>query len=869
VWIRIGQSFGRVLSSRLLRRNGKTSMIEGLVGDKRRQATDSIRGYVYQAYQSVLAWMRLGKDEVLFLEGAEDFDVHSADGVTATQVKDTAGSGTLTLRSGDAIAAINNLWRHQQNNPDKVVSLRFLTTASPGREKGGEFGGIPTGIEYWSAAKREEALSLEPLKSLLLSLTLEISLADFLRRSNDQAIRKDLVCRIDWDTGSKRIDGLVAAIKDDLVCFGASKGIDSYQSEKVLDTLLRRIADLLSSGGERHLTYADFVREFERATMELVSREEAIKVRGAIGQIAQLVQIANNSILADLNIAPKVLGAPLPLMEGAACRTDLVNDLAGVLRRHGVLFLHGSNGLGKTSLAQLLVDKIGDEWVWAGFRGGDPKQIADHLKRAAFEIKAHGLPLRVVLDDLDLESLAQFERELLSLVFSISNQGGAVVLTGPTVCPTDFLAKSWLPPNCNREVPYFDKGDVRDVLISHGLSDPRKLAQSSRLIWILTAGHPQLIHAYVRNLQYRGWPPISETDFLKTEDLEQIRTTARRRLIDEIPSEGARYIAYRLSLFTGRFPRQLALDLAQLPPLIPLPGEAFDSLVGPWIEPLGNDYYQVSPLLRDAGTQALSAPDHIAVHEAIALSFVQHRMLTLYEFGVALMHALKAKSDAALQPLVKGVLTFDHEASRAMSDALFWFPAMALQPREQLSSNPATDFMLRLAQFRIAVASSQTDMALLVVDRVLELLKQFNHEEFAQSSEVLAYGMFLNTINVPIPPRRSINMLSRLMGLEESNEYLTEIAKGFRANDIRYTDFSGLSLVQVFFRFEAARIAGIDDLDELLDALGALDDDKRRRLIEVLENDTMGLAYLLIGSSWWKDVSRDALNVSKALATFR
>jgi hypothetical protein len=185
-------------------------MIEGLVGDKRRQATDSIRGYVYQAYQSVLAWIRLGEEEVLFLEGAEDFDVHSADGVTATQVKDTAGSGTLTLRSGDAIAAINNFWRHQQNNPDKVVSLRFLTTALPGREKGSEFGGIPTGIEYWSAAKRDNVLSLEPLKSFLLSLELVPSLAAFLRRSDDQTIRKDLICRINWDTGSKPIDGLVA-----------------------------------------------------------------------------------------------------------------------------------------------------------------------------------------------------------------------------------------------------------------------------------------------------------------------------------------------------------------------------------------------------------------------------------------------------------------------------------------------------------------------------------------------------------------------------------------------------------------------------------------------------------------------------------
>src|SRR5882724_3556818 len=387
-------------------------MVEGLVGDKRRQATDSIRGYVYQAYQSVLAWMRLGKDAVLFLEGAEDFDVHSADGVIATQVKDTVGRGSLTLRSGDAIAAINNFWRHQQNNPDKTVSLRFLTTALPGREKGGEFGGIPTGIEYWSAAKRDASLSLEPLRSFLLSLDLEASLADFLHRSVNQAIRKDLICRIAWDTGRKPIDGLVADIKDRLVSFGASQGINSYQSEKVLDTLLRRVADLLSSDGERRIGYADFVREFERATMELVSREEAVTLRAATGPI----NIANKPRLTGLNIAPRVLNAPLRLMEGAASRTDLVDHLAGVLRRYGVLFLRGSTGLGKTLLAQLLVDKLGGEWVWAGFRGRDPRQIAKHLRRAACEIKAHDLPPRVVLDDLDLGSLAQFERELLEFI---------------------------------------------------------------------------------------------------------------------------------------------------------------------------------------------------------------------------------------------------------------------------------------------------------------------------------------------------------------------------------------------------------------------------------------------------------------------
>lgn len=867
--IRIGRSFGRDTSSRLSRRDGKTSMIEGLVGDKRRQATDSIRGYVYQAYQSVLAWMRLGKDDVLFLEGAEDFDVHSADGVTAIQVKDTAGSGTLTLRSGDAVAAINNLWRHQQNNPDKVVSLRFLTTALPGREKGGEFGGIPTGIEYWSAAKRDASLSLEPLRSLLLSLTLELSLAVFVRRSDDQALRKDLICRMAWDTGSKPIDGLVDAIKDDLVCFGASKGIDSYQSEKVLDTLLRRIADLLSSQGERRLSYADFVREFEGATMELVSREEAITLRAATGQIAQLFKIATDPILANLSITPNVLGAPMRLMEGAASRTDLVNNLAGVLRHHGVLFLHGSTGLGKTSLAQLLVDKIGGEWFWAGFRGRDPRQITVHLKRAAFEIKGHGLPPRVVLDDLDLGSLAQFERELLSLVFSLSNQDGAVVVTGPTACPSDLLAKLRLPQDCDREVPYFDESDVREVFVRHGLADLEKLEQWNRLTWLFTTGHPQLVHARVRSLQSRGWPPVIETDLLKTEDLEHVRTTIRRRLIDELPSEGARYTVFRLSLMTGEFSRQTALDLAQLPPPIALPGEAFDGLVGPWIETLGNNCYRISPLLSDAGTKVLSTPEQMAVHETIAFGFLKRATLMPHEFGTALMHALIAKSDWAMLLLAKGALAFDHEASKAMSDAVFWFPAMALQPGQNLSTNHATDFMLRLAQFRLAVAGRQTQSALLVMDRALEVLDKFEHDELARLNEATAYCMFLNTHEIPIPPRRTIPMLARLMALEESNEHLAEITQKLRRDNSRIIDFSGLLLVQIFFTFEAARLSGINALDELLDALNALNEDNRQCLIAALENDTGKLARILISSSWWKEAAQDALNIKKALATFR
>lgn len=73
------------------------SSMEPLVSDPKRDATASVRGYVYQIYQSLLAWIRLPADGVLVLKGAEDFDVHAPAVTDSVQIKNTASN--LTLRS--------------------------------------------------------------------------------------------------------------------------------------------------------------------------------------------------------------------------------------------------------------------------------------------------------------------------------------------------------------------------------------------------------------------------------------------------------------------------------------------------------------------------------------------------------------------------------------------------------------------------------------------------------------------------------------------------------------------------------------------------------------------------------------------------
>lgn len=47
-----------------------------------RQAVDSLRGYIYQIYQSINAWLKIKDDEELLLEVAEDYAVLAKNALT-------------------------------------------------------------------------------------------------------------------------------------------------------------------------------------------------------------------------------------------------------------------------------------------------------------------------------------------------------------------------------------------------------------------------------------------------------------------------------------------------------------------------------------------------------------------------------------------------------------------------------------------------------------------------------------------------------------------------------------------------------------------------------------------------------------------
>lgn len=807
--------------------------------------------------------MRLAENEVLILEGAEDFDVHSQPSVVATQVKHQSGS--ITLRSPAVKDAIQNFWTHQRNNDEFRVVLRFLTTAVAGCEQGNPFGASIPGLEYWASAAQERAIC-EPLRQLLLTLSFDEPLLEFVRSATDKELREQLLTRIEWDLGAKDRDALQFLIENQLKVHGAKRGIATHYSVRVLPSLLKEVADLLTVNGQKHLYYGDFLSCFDEATTEVVPRGVLDALQNS-GGLQQLVNQRDTGDMARLAAMPPSLGFPLPVVTGAVGRTSLVHSVAAKLKATRVVFLHGSSGVGKTNLASLVTAAIGGSWLWAGFRGRSPEQVQQGLARAAYEVGAMDGAVLTVLDDLDLSRISQFEREFIAFVFAVTQRNGFVLITSISQPPLQIFPKLWLPPDCELLVPYFDEPEISELLSAHGLSDTKQREGWTRVIFLSTSGHPQLVHARARTLSAQSWPPVSLNDLTQSEDIERVRVEARSRLLQDFPSESTRRLAYRLSVIIGVFSRQLALAVGGAPQAIQMAGEAFDQLVGPWIEREGDNRFRVSPLLGGAANQVLTADEIKTVHVAIARNYLSRSTLDQYEVGNAFFHAFVAKDVGVLVSIANKIVLEESNRASLLYDAMSWFPHVALEPGQYIvEDRPHVDLLLRLAQFKLATSTGKTSDAVKIIDQVELLLEPMEESDLKKQSQAMAYSFVLNTFDFHIPSQTVVRLLSRLMdavttpGLREFYESTT------RSRHPRLPRIAENKPEQLLFSYQAARIGGLDDLEALTVALNGLPRQKRDSLLAVCDSE-MEFAFLLVSRAWWKDVHDGTLDVERAVNT--
>ncbi|MER8772223.1 hypothetical protein NKH63_26395 [Mesorhizobium sp. M0960] len=177
------------------------------------------------------------------------------------------------------------------------------------------------------------------------------------------------------------------------------------------------------------------------------------------------------------------------------------------------------------------------------------------------------------------------------------------------------------------------------------------------------------------------------------------RRAARQRLIAAFPTD-AQTLLLRASLIRGGFDRGLALEIAGLEPILPLPGLLLDQLVGPWIEPYRTKRLRVSPLLEDAAEDVLTSAECRAVHRRIADAMFRARSISVLDAPAAMHHALRSEEGGFVFAFAHSVITCPVEVLDFLAPFLGELMAFATDT-PIFPQDLAVSAMLRLAQLLV------------------------------------------------------------------------------------------------------------------------------------------------------------------------
>jgi hypothetical protein len=146
-----------------------------LIPDTERQAGHIVRGYNYQAYQTILAWLKCGENEEILTEFVEDLDLVRRDArgnitdAELTQIKNE--KKRVTLNSKSAKDLVKNFFRHKNRNPDIILFMRLCTVSDRGKEIKVDWVYADNGLDLWDLIKShklseaDQTTAIESLKS--------------------------------------------------------------------------------------------------------------------------------------------------------------------------------------------------------------------------------------------------------------------------------------------------------------------------------------------------------------------------------------------------------------------------------------------------------------------------------------------------------------------------------------------------------------------------------------------------------------------------------------------------------------------------------------------------------------------------------
>ena len=841
-------------------------MFDPLKGSPERQAVDAIAGIVYQIWQSVFSWITLEGSEVLYLEGAEDFDIIGPDRSAAVQVRHT--SAPITLGNAKTITAIGQFWKLREMNPGKKVSFRYLTTSEPGVESGAPFGqGVP-GMDLWERCRRGRA-SVEPISSFLLTRNdLEGELRVFLESATPEQIYHDLIQPIAWITGQHDSQELQNAISDILICHGEQQGVGPSAATEVRARLFEEACDTVTRSGieDRVLRRSSFLTIFEQATSVSVPRSEFQLLQTTIASIApSYSQIAGEISFIQ---GPVPTNLPPPVPNAAFERTNLVAAVRVSLERVDVYLLFGGAGIGKTTIAAYVARYWQPQTFWMQLRGLAPESVSLGLRRLTAAISRNRDKRLLVLDDLDPlpVSVERFEDQLASLLLVTHESGIPVLLTSQRRYPQRLSRRFGLSAQNSLRVPAMSLLEIRNFCSQQGCP-ASEIDLISIQILGQTSGHPTLVHALVINLAQKGWRETPGAHSTDNSDVLQTERAEARQLLSSLADDG-RELLYRLTLIEDRFRKDHVLKIGEFEPSITHPGDCFDQIVGPWVEPLAGNYFQTSPLLNGEAEQIWSQDKCREFHEAIAEAVLTSSPRTIIEANTILRHAWKARSSKQLYRINAALAVADPEVLRSAFGIMVWFAAISLNPGEILfEEDQLLSGFLRSLQFRIAQQVHEK-----LGEKVLDAwMHEADQRPSGQANLIERFLLAVSATILSSAPLAPGRLLTFLATIEEAERTYPDLIERWE-QQVALAPAEGVpwKTTSIFENAVIVALSRYNDVEELEDLVGVLlgaPDQIRSRILGALARSPMS-STVLVDRFWMHESDKTEPDWQRCLSVF-
>ena len=828
-----------------------------LPADLRRQANAMLAACDYQIWQTLGAWLDLRGDEVLFVEGAEDFDVVAAGQGEATQVK--ASAAPISLGQKGTQEALNNFWRLKHNSPTVSVSYRFLTRASFTVERGEPFGSGVAGLELWNRSGLMDTEVQSIANFLCGQQHVSAELQTWLQNASTDDIRRELIDRVLWQTHAPDIEFVERSVHRKLTSFAEMRG---YLPPA---TTIKRVAQAL------HTEVWKTLRKTAPRSLDRVRLVELwdVETRVSVPQTEVDLRILQSPRAAIAAAGPELLQRGLPPLPGVvANRNEFVGNLRRLIAVNGLLNFHGSTRTGKTTLAKLVASADPERWAWWSGARRSARELQRELRLIVDEIVRQSEVTSVILDDADFSptTLARVEESLGELVAVIRARRGRVLITSQKPLPQRLRHVFNISSSQVIEIPRLSSAETKELADNLGCPNDHRKTIWSQFVHATTGGHPQLAAVYLFALRDRGWPELDATTIGLGSTAIDAEKADARQLLGELNDE-QQTMLLRLSVFPVVFRRDHAVTFAAESPALTRPGIVFDSLVGPWIEPLHAKYFAVSPLISDCARGALTSTDFLKLQNTAADILVRVEPRTITEAGMAFSLIWQTKDEGRLVALTHNWMDMDERLFAALGTELLWFAFVATEPGQKLfPQNETLSLMLRPLQFRLALKSAPDRAARIVAAWLAECPSIESGGE--PLSRLMLGAYVLPYSQVPLPPKLVVDLLSDVATtLERHRDLPIPTVAESEFPELDFIPLSGDFVTTLSF-FCSQRFVSLDFLDGFLTTLESTEPRLRARILQGIVGGGTA-ARLAIDRVWLAESDSATPNWDRCLKVFQ